>query len=243
VITQLLDLQRQRAEHLRIGGLLDGDALFDAEMNARVVANAERYYRAMFRGRVSSWNLRDTHMADTLDALLDHLGPTSKVVVWAHNSHVGDARATQMGQSGEIDIGELVRQRHPNQTRLIGFSTHHGFVTAASEWGGAAERKWVRPALPGSYEALFHQVGIPNFLLDLRDLGEVSGALREPRLQRAIGVLYLPQTERQSHYFHARLPEQFDAILHLDETRALEPLDRSSKWDEAELPETYPSGL
>ncbi len=246
VIEQLLEMRDRRRDLLKRDGLAVEDELFEAEQNARVVKNAEEYYRAMFLGRVSSWNLRDTHMADTLDALLAHLDPRvgkAKVVVWAHNSHVGDARATQMGEAGELNIGQLARERHPGEARLIGFSTYHGTVTAASDWGGPAERKRIRPALPGSYEELFHQAGTPAFLLVLRDLGEAAGALREPRLQRAIGVIYLPETERASHYFHARLPEQFDAILHIDKTRALEPLERTSEWERGELPETYPVGV
>ncbi len=246
VIEQLLEMRDRRRDLLKRDGLAVEDELFEAEQNARVVKNAEEYYRAMFLGRVSSWNLRDTHMADTLDALLAHLDRRvgkAKVVVWAHNSHVGDARATQMGEAGELNIGQLARERHPGEARLIGFSTYHGTVTAASDWGGPAERKRIRPALPGSYEELFHQAGTPAFLLVLRDLGEAAGALREPRLQRAIGVIYLPETERASHYFHARLPEQFDAILHIDKTRALEPLERTSEWERGELPETYPVGV
>ena len=247
VIEQLLEMRDRRRDLLKRDGLAVEDELFEAEQNARVVKNAEEYYRTMFLGRVSSWNLRDTHMADTLDALLAHLDRRvgkAKVVVWAHNSHVGDARATQMGEAGELNIGQLARERHPGEARLIGFSTYHGTVTAASDWGGPAERKRIRPALPGSYEELFHQAGTPAFLLVLRDLGgEAAGALREPRLQRAIGVIYLPETERASHYFHARLPEQFDAILHIDKTRALEPLERTSEWERGELPETYPVGV
>lgn len=200
----------------------------------------------MFQGRVSSWNLRDTHMANTVDALLKHLGrrlETPKIAVWAHNSHVGDARATEMGEAGEVNIGQLARERHPGKAILIGFSTYAGTVTAASEWGGPAERKQVRAGLPGSYEELFHQTGRPSFLLPLRALGEAAGGLREPRLQRAIGVVYLPQSERLSHYFHARLPAQFDALLHIGQTRALEPLERSAAWERGEAPETYPTGM
>lgn len=247
VVAQLLDMQRRRDASLRSAGLLAEDEQFQAEQNARVVKNAEQYYRAMFEGRVSSWNLRDTHMADTFDALSRHLGRrrggNAKVVVWAHNSHVGDARATEMGEAGELNIGQLARERHPGEVRLIGFSTYTGSVTAASDWGGSAERKHVRAGLPGSYEELFHRVGLPAFLLGLEALGEAAGALREPRLQRAIGVVYLPQSERISHYFHARLPEQFDAIVHVDQTRALEPLERTAGWERGEVPETYPAGV
>ncbi len=197
----------------------------------------------MFRGRVSSWNLRDRHMAETLDALIDHLerhGRRAKLVVWAHNAHLGDATATERGRRGELNVGQLVRERHERDCALIGFTTHHGTVTAASDWDEPAEQKNVRPALPDSYEVLFHEVGIPRFFLTLR--GEVAESLREPRLQRAIGVIYRPETERASHYFQTRLSDQFDAVIHLDETRALEPMERSAEWMDPEPPETYPSG-
>ncbi len=245
VVNQLVEMQRRREELAARGGG-DDEELFAAEQNARVVKDAEEYYRSMFEGRVSSWNLRDTHMAETLDALLAHLdrkGGRSKMVVWAHNSHVGDARATQMGEAGEINIGQLARDRYPGQALLVGFSTYTGTVTAASEWGAPAERKRVRPALRDSYEALFHRTGAPSFLLNLRDLGEAAGGLREPRLERAIGVIYLPQTERVSHYFQSRLPSQFDVLMHFDETRAVEPLERTAGWVRGELPETYPTGM
>ncbi|NNB85883.1 erythromycin esterase family protein [Corallococcus exiguus] len=246
VVDQLRELQREREALLRRDGFIAEDAQFEAEQNARVVQNAEEYYRSMFHGRISSWNLRDTHMADTLDALMGFLKRrlgAARVVVWAHNSHVGDARATEMGEAGEVNLGQLTRQRHPRVTRLIGFSTYRGTVTAATNWSGTAERKQVRHGLAGSCESLFHQVGLPGFLLDLRELGEAAGALRERRLQRAIGVIYRPETERRSHYFHTRLPEQFDAMLHIDETRALEPLERTAGWERGEAPETYPTGL
>ena len=233
-ILQLVELRRRRQEAMSQDGLAEEDEAFAAEQNANVVKNAEEYYRSMFEGRISSWNLRDRHMSDTLDALLAHFDRRlgrSKIVIWAHNSHVGDARATQMGEAGEINIGQLARERHP------------GTVTAASQWGGPAERKRVRPALTESYEGLFHRTGASKFLLLLHDLAEAAGALREPRLQRAIGVVYLPGTERVSHYFHARLPSQFDAIMHLDQTRALEPLERMATWERGEFPETYPTGM
>jgi erythromycin esterase-like protein len=236
VVQQLVAMQARRMEH--------GD--FDAEMNARVVRNAEAYYRTMFRGRVSSWNLRDTHMMETLDAVLQRIGESHwppKVVVWAHNSHLGDARATEMGEEGELNLGQLVRQRYGRAARLIGFSTYEGSVTAANDWDAPAERMRVRRGMVGSYEALFHEVSIERFFLDLRDLGEASGALRDSRLQRAIGVVYRPDSERLSHYFHARIAEQFDAILHFDRTCAVVPLEREGMHDDTEAPETYPSSL
>jgi erythromycin esterase-like protein len=246
VVSQLVELQRYAAEYARRDGRVAEDDFFYAEQNARLAKNAERYYRAMFRGRVSSWNLRDRHMAETLDALVAHLdqqsGRRTKAVVWAHNSHLGDARATEMGESGELNLGQLVREQYSREAVLVGFSTYRGTVTAASDWGGAAERKRVRPALQGSYEELFHEVGLPRFVLSLRDDGAAAQGLRRPRLERAIGVIYRPQTERTSHYFHARLPEQFDAVLHLDETRAVEPLERSAQWETGEAPETFPFG-
>jgi erythromycin esterase-like protein len=235
VLNQLVEMVKRKTPD---------DAHFEAEQNARVVANAEEYYRTMYLGGVSTWNLRDTHMADTLDALAKHLGSRSKIVVWAHNSHVGDSAASShREQREEITLGHLCRERHPGDTVLVGFSTHHGTVTAASDWDQPAERKRVRHALSNSYEKLFHQVGVPEFLLMLDDLGDAAGALQEPRLQRAIGVIYRPQTERQSHYFHVTLPEQLDAIIHIDETTALEPLERTGTWEAGEAPETFPTGL
>lgn len=247
VIQQLLELQRRAAELAQRDGRIAEDEFFSAEQNARIAKNAERYYRAMFRGRVSSWNLRDQHMAETLDELANYLdrqaGPgRSKIVVWAHNSHLGDARATAMGETGEINLGQLVRENHGPSAFLIGFSTYHGTVSAASDWGAPVERKRVRPGLPDSYELLFHQVAVPAFWLDLRPRDEVIGGLNAPRLQRAIGVIYRPETERWSHYFHARVADQFDLMIHLDETRAVEPLERTAEWEAGEAPETFPFG-
>lgn len=242
-LNQLRELQRLTAEYLQQDGCMVEDELFYAEQNARLVKNAEEYYRSMFRGRVSSWNLRDRHMAETLDHLVAHLdrqGNRTKVIVWAHNSHLGDARATDMGASGELNVGQLVRQRYGDDAVLVGFSTYTGTVTAASDWGAPAERKRVRPALSGSYEALFHSTGLPRFWLNLRDHTPAADKLRQPRLERAIGVIYLPQSERISHYFNARLSDQFDAIIHLDETQGLEPLERTPHWETGEAPETYP---
>jgi erythromycin esterase-like protein len=246
VITVLLDLQRRAAAYAERDGRIARDEFFDAEQNARLVKNAEAYYRSMFLSDVSSWNLRDRHMVETLDALVAYLerrdGRPAKVVVWAHNSHLGDARATEMGQRGELNVGHLVRQRHGSGALLVGFSTHHGTVTAASDWDGPAERKRVRPALAGSYEATFHDTHVGRFLLRCR-AGEADEALSEPRLERAIGVIYRPDTERYSHYFHARLSDQFDAVLHFDETQAVEPLERTAEWEAGEVPETFPFGV
>ena len=249
VVEQLVELQRRAGEYAGRDGHLAEDEYFFAEQNARLVLNAERYYRAMFQGRVSSWNLRDRHMAETLDALVAHFdrqgagAGRTKVVVWAHNSHLGDARATEMGEGGELNVGQLVRERWGDEAVLVGFSTYTGTVTAASNWDEPPQLKQVRPALPGSYEALFHEVGLPRFLLPLRGAGAAATALREPRLERAIGVIYRPETERFSHYFHARLPDQFDAVLHFDETRAVEPLEPDAPPSGDEAPETFPSAV
>jgi len=246
VISQLLDLQKRAREYALRDGRVAADDFFYAEQNARLVKNAEQYYRTMFRGRASSWNLRDMHMAETLDSLLEHFarqGPEAKIVLWAHNSHLGDARATQMGRSGEWNVGQLVRQKHGRDCVLIGFTTYTGTVTAASNWGGPAERKRVRPAMPSSYESLFHDAGIPAFLLTLPPATHVAKGLREPMLERAIGVIYLPESELASHYFHARLSDQFDAVIHFDQTRAVEPLERTGEWEVGEPAETFPSGV
>jgi erythromycin esterase-like protein/predicted phosphoribosyltransferase len=243
-LDQLVDLQRHAPEYARRDGLLAEDELFYAEQNARTVKDAAEYYRSMFSGRVLSWNLRDVHMVDTLDALSRHLsqqrGEPAKIVVWAHNSHLGDARATESAARGELNVGQLVGERHPGQSRSIGFTTYTGTVTAADEWGGAAQRKQVRPALQDSVEELAHEVGEQEFFLSFRTGSRAADALRTTRLERAIGVIYRPETERLSHYFMARVADQFDAVIHLDQTRALEPLERTARWERGEVPETYP---
>ena len=246
VIEQLIDLQRRAADYARRDGRIAADDFFYAEQNARLVRNAEEYYRAMFGDAshpgicaIGTWPRRWTRWPNT-SAQYDK---RAKIVLWAHNSHLGDARATEMGRHGELNVGQLVRERYGNECVLIGFTTYSGTVTAASNWGGQAERKRVRPALVGSYEALFHAVGAPRFLLKLRDHGPVSHGLAQPMLERAIGVIYLPESELASHYFHASLARQFDAVLHFDETRAVEPLERTSEWTAGEPAETFPSGM
>ena len=249
-VVRVLTEMRQRAFEHQLGNghtAFDAasDAAFSAAQNAAVVKNAEQYYRSMFRAKASSWNLRDQHMMDTLLALMGHLAQgesPAKVVVWAHNSHLGDASATAMHARGEFNLGQLVRERFGREALLVGFSTHHGTVTAASDWDGPAERKAVRPALPESYEAQFHAAGLGDFLIDFTRHPQLALALDKARLERAIGVIYRPKTERSSHYFSAHLPRQFDAVLHFDETRAVEPLERVVAHD-AEVQETYPSGL
>ena len=243
VVNQLIELQRRAGQFARSGGQFADDELFYAEQNARLVKNAEAYYRSVFLEEISSWNLRDRHMAETLDALVTHLGRKgrrAKLAVWEHNSHLGDARATEMGQRGELNVGQLTREKYGHEAVLVGFTTHHGTVTAASDWGKPAERKRVRPALAGSYEALFHTTGRDRFLLIPNDSDAMAQQLSAPRLERAIGVIYRPETERQSHYFRARLTDQFDAVLHFDETRAVKPLETTAEWEAGELPETFP---
>lgn len=256
VVAQLVALRRRAAEYASRDGWLAEDELFCAEQNAVVVRDAEEYYQQMYRAEVSSWNLRDRHMAATLDALLDHFdrrpGPSAaghtKVVVWEHNSHIGDARATGMSVRGELNVGQLARQRYGGHAvALIGLTTYDGEVTAATDWGRPARRRTVRAALPESYEHLLHEVvderlAPARFWLPMSDPA-VSDALAQPRLERAIGVVYRPETERASHYFPARLDQQFDAVVHLDRTSALQPLDDVVAWEPLEPPETYPTGI
>ncbi|MDB6109203.1 MAG: hypothetical protein JWR69_953 [Pedosphaera sp.] len=247
VVSQLVEMRRRAAEYARRNGDLAAEEFFYAEQNARLVKNAEEYYRSMFQGHIESWNLRDRHMVETINALETHLRgtvPRPKIVVWAHNSHLGDARATQMSQRGEWNVGQLTREQHGHDAVLIGFTTYRGTVTAASDWDEPAERKQVRAALQGSYELLFHEAGIPRFFLPLRDHHAAHEGLRTPHLERAIGVVYRPETERLSHYFHASLSDQFDAVLHFDQTRAVEPLETTAQWQAGEpADDTYPFGV
>ncbi|MGC2238833.1 MAG: erythromycin esterase family protein [Pyrinomonadaceae bacterium] len=245
VINQLIELRKRAAEYANRDGFVARDEYFFAEQNARLVKNAEEYYREMFRGRVSSWNLRDRHMAETLSALKEHLetqNQAAKIVVWEHNSHLGDARATDMSARGEWNVGQFVREKYGKQAVLIGFTTYAGTVAAASNWDEAAQLKKVRPALENSYELLFHETGLPRFFLNLQN-SETKELLARPRLERAIGVIYRPETERLSHYFDAYLSEQFDGVIHFDETRAVEPLDKTAGWKHDDAPETFPEGL
>jgi len=246
VIGQLVELHERAAELASRDGRVAADDFFFAEQNARLVRNAERYYRTMYRSDVSSWNLRDLHMMETIVALDNHVsrpGDPAKVVVWEHNSHLGDASATEMGKRGEWNVGQLVRQRYNGEALLVGFTTYEGTVTAATDWGGSAERKRVRAALPDSYEDLFHKTEMDRFMLLMSPGSSLHEALKTPLLQRAIGVIYRPETERQSHYFYASLPNQFDAVIHIDETRAVEPLERTTEWEAGEVPETFPTGI
>ncbi len=247
ILTQLAELQQKSYEYLKLNGFVAEDNYFCARQNAMLVKNAEEYYRALYRGRPNSWNLRDKHMFETLGDLTHHLSKRlnrkARIVVWAHNSHIGNAGATEMSKRGEFNIGQLVKKSYGDQALLIGFSTCHGTVTAASDWDCPHETKQVNPPFPGSYEDVFHHVNYKSFLLDLRANNEAIDMLMEKRLQRAIGVIYRPDTERHSHYFFSCLPEQFDFIIHYDHTEAVEPLKTLIHPHKGELDETYPRGL
>jgi len=235
MLTELMQKQRAYAEH-------DGERFLDAVQNARLVANAERYYRIMYYGSRASWNLRDSHMFETLKTLLDFHGPTSRAIVWAHNSHVGNSAATEMSSRGEYNIGQLCREEFGGDAYSIGFGMNSGTVAAASEWDGPMEIKAVRAAVRGSYERLCHEAGIARFLLRLRSpiAPNLAEGLSRPRLERAIGVIYRPETELQSHYFQADLPHQFDEYIWFDDTEAVSPLETAALEG---LPDTYPFGL
>lgn len=247
IMEQVIELQTQSRRKLLGLGLMAGEEQFAAEQNARLVRNAEEYYRAAFSGGQNTWNLRDGHMFETLQALRDHLGHQlgrdAPIVVWAHNSHIGDAAATDMGRRGELNIGQLAREHYGDRALLVGFSTAEGEVTAASDWDSPAELKRVRTPLAGSYERIFQQVGADSFLLDLRPDNEMTRLLAEPRLHRAIGVIYRPETERQSHYFRSDITRQYDFMVHFDWTEALKSLSDPTGETDPEPAETYPSGL
>jgi len=234
-LTELLAKRQAYAEH-------DGERFLDAEQNARLIANAERYYRIMYYGSRASWNLRDSHMFETLKNLLAFHGPDSKAIVWAHNSHVGNAEATEMAARGEHNLGQLCRKAFGAHAYLVGFGTHSGTVAAASDWNGPMEVKAVRPALPNSYEQLCHATGLARFMLGIRNRSDLCGptGLARQRLERAIGVIYRPETERASHYFRASLPRQFDEYIWFDDSRAVTPLETAAIKG---LPDTYPFGV
>jgi protein-L-isoaspartate(D-aspartate) O-methyltransferase len=231
VLTDLLHKRRDYAER-------DGERFMDAVQNARLITNAERYYRIMYYGSRASWNLRDSHMFETLKTLLAFYGPRSKAIVWAHNSHIGNAAATEMFSRGEYNLGHLCRKEFGDLAYAIGFGTHTGTVAAASNWDGPMEVKTVLPSIPDSYEHVCHETAKPSFLLNLRQSNEMG--LREPRFERAIGVIYRPETELASHYFQAVLPEQFDEYVWFDKTKAITPFETKTLED---LPDTYPFGL
>ena len=233
VIKELAGQRRRASATLRAEGFVADDEHFFAACDEAAESAAEDYYRTIFGDRTTSWNLRDSQLADMLDHLLEHAdshAPGSRVILWAHNSHVGDARRTHLAQRGERNLGQLLRERHGDALVSVGFTTYVGSVTAASGWGGPPERKHVRRALPESHEALLHDTHLPAFLLCPLGAGAAGAALRPPRLERAIGVIYSPDRERASHYFEASLADQFDALVHVDASSALEPLDYSPHW-------------
>lgn len=223
------------------------DDFFSAMQNTRLIKNAEEYYRTMFIGSVSSWNLRDQHMVETISEIDQHLskklGIPAKIIIWAHNSHLGDARATQQSLTGELNVGQLMRHKYGAQVYSFGFTTYTGFVTAASEWGESAQRKSVNPGLEGSYEKLFHDLGFDRFLLIFKNNPQLREIFPSGLLERAIGVVYLPDSERRSHYFYANMADQFDAVMHIDETEAVKPLEKYAPPPKEDAPETFPSGL
>jgi erythromycin esterase-like protein len=244
VIEQLKELELRAYEYRHRDGQIAEVDFFSAEQNARVIMNAEEYYRAMFQGRVNTWNLRDRHMADTLFALaahLEHRYGRARIVVWA-NSHLGDDRATERARYHEWNFGQLVRESNA-KSLLVGFTTYTVTVTAANDWGAPHEPKRVRAALPETYEWLFHTTQVPNFLVTFAGNDRLVNEFRSERLERAIGVIYRPETERLSHYFFARMNDQFDAVLHFDESTAVEPLPHAEEDQTAEVPETYPAGV
>lgn len=238
VVATLSDLLRRRLDY----STDSGDDYLDAAQNAAIVANAERYYRAMYSGSRASWNLRDQHMFETLQVLRSSRGPDAKIVVWEHNSHVGDASATEMGARGEHNVGMLCRRQFGDDAYLVGFGTDHGTVAAATKWGGPMRVEDVRPSHPRSYERVCHDSGVPAFFLRLREprRDDVRVELGAPRLERAIGVIYRPETELRSHYFEASLPSQFDEYVWIDETTAVHPLPARVAPGDAD---TFPSGL
>jgi erythromycin esterase-like protein len=239
VVEMLADLLRRRLDYAEG----DGEAFIDAAANARLIKSAEAYYRAMYYGSAESWNLRDRHMFETLCALLEAGGPEAKAVVWAHNSHIGDASKTEMGQvRDELNIGQLCRERFGRAAALIGFGTHTGTVACASDWDAPMEVKAVKPSRRDSYERLAHDSGVDRFLLDLTEdrNDSLRQRLLESRLERFIGVIYRPETERWSHYSACSLPQQFDAYVWFDETTAVTPLPTA--WRRG-AEETYPFGL
>lgn len=249
VVDRLVDRCRTSSDAARLGAT-EREAIFTAEQNARVARGAEEYYRTMVRGGPAAWNLRNRHMADTIDALRTFLtdGATlPKIVVWAHNAHLGDARWTEMSPMHEANVGQLVRAKYDTDAVLVGMTTYAGTVSAASRWNAGVERTRVVPALEGSCEHLLHSSGLGNLLLiprmdDPAD-EELNVVLDPPMLQRAIGLVYRPSTERFSHYCLARLARQFDAVLHYDVTRAVEPLDRTAAWELGDMPDTLPTAL
>jgi erythromycin esterase-like protein len=244
VIDQLLELRRKSARYISQTDPQSAEDFFHAEMNARIVRSAEHYYRSVFGQQAASWNIREQHMLETVQAISRHLGADAKLVLWAHNTHVGDATFCELADRKQTSLGQLIRERfNKENVRLFGYLTHAGTTTAATEWDGPAERKSIRPATPESYEGLFHDTALRELFLDFTESGELQSALSEPRLERAIGVIYTPDAERISNYIRSVLSSRYDGVFYFDHTRAVEPLERSSEWKGGEIPETYPTSF
>jgi erythromycin esterase-like protein len=245
IVKQLIELREHALEYSNKS--LNDEEFFSAEQNAILIKDAQQYYRSLYYGEPLSWNLRDSHMAETLEDLAQYIekkrGRPAKIVVWAHNSHIGDARATEMIERDELNLGQIMREKYDQETLLIGFSTYQGTVTAASDWDAPEECKIVLPAMKGSIENIFHHTGIDKFILPFRHNTELTAALNHPYLQRFIGVIYRPQTEYLSHYYHALIAQQFDAVIYIDQTSAVKPLETNLRWQRGEVDDTYPFGL
>lgn len=248
-VTELVEMRRREAELIakdpdRIGTEEDW---FSAEQNALLIEDAERFYRAMFRERATAWNQRDGHMAEALAEIADFLQrkyQQSKIVVWAHNAHIGDGRAVTCGEGLKINLGQLVKEKFHAQAVSVGFTTYSGTVTAAADWWDSPpQRKPLPPAVEESYEAVFHEVGFPRSMLNLREQNEAVFNLGAERLERTIGVIYRPETDVLHAYTQARIAKQFDALIHIDQTRAVEPLDHLAAWDTGDVPATFPVGV
>jgi erythromycin esterase-like protein len=246
VVDQLIEFTKRVYQDLQENGSAE-DEFFYIKENTRLVKNAEKYYRSMFVNKSSSWNVRDLHMIETLDHLVLYLNKKSnnptKIVTWAHNSHVGDAKATEVRIQGQLNIGQLAREKYGKKSLLIGFLTNSGSVTAASKWDGIVEQKSVLPALSYSYEQFFHNLNPSNFLINFIAHDQIKKLIPSELLERAIGVIYLPENERESHYFRASLVKQFDIVIYIDTTSAIKPLEVTAIWHKGEVFETFPSGL
>ena len=244
MIMELVESWQRSADTILSERRIAEHEAFFTEHEELLAHNAEWYYRAMFGGKASSWNLRNRHLDEMLAALVDHLegsGAGGKVVLWAHNAHVGDSRANEMQHRGELSVGQLARERYGEAAVLIGLTTYQGTVRAAPEWGSPFEQRTVLPSLPDSYESLFHEIGHPRFVLPIRGCDKVNEALRGPRRQRSIGVIYRPEAEPFNNYFRTRLNDQFDAVVHFDQTTAVHPLYGDPEYEEEEIPTTIPA--
>jgi erythromycin esterase len=250
VMDMLIDLRQKSKEEDDDGRPKhdEREAYFNAEQNAVVAKNAELYYRTMMHGGAASWNVRDRHMMNTLARLMKFHGRNAKSIVWAHNTHIGDARATDMRRTKMVNLGQLVReQAGRDKVALLGFGTYKGSVIAAKEWGEPMERMIVPPAIEGSWDSFLHRLDSDNVgenkLLTFADIDKIeTGPLIESKGQRAIGVVYNPSYERYGNYVETILPARYDAFLFIDQTHALHPLHMPVSLDK-ELPETFPTGL